>query len=242
MKKIILTGFAAATLLLVLNSCGRVRGSGPVGSENRTVAGSFNSVDVSAPLDVQITIQEGATASVQLNGYENLLKEIKTEIRNNTLRIYTPDGLRMATDKPLTAMVTVPSLAGLDLSGASKADVKGRISGDVFSVDISGMGAVHIAEVNTTKLDVDVSGAGDVSVESGTVQEASYSVSGTGDISAYGVQAKSAAAAVSGAGSIDLTATETLDAAISGAGSVKYKGHPKMSQHVSGAGSLEDGN
>lgn len=242
MKKRLLLAAAAIAFLFTFNSCKPVIGSGAVKDESRPVSASFNSIDISAPVKANITIQEGATASVQLSGYENLLKEIKTEIKDNTLHITLPDGMRVETDKEVIANITVPSLAALDLSGASDADIKGKITGNEFSLDLSGSSHVVAEDISTSKFSVDVSGSGHIAVNSGTIQEADFAVSGSGNISAFGLQSQSVDAAVSGSGSIELTAMQHLDAAISGSGNVKYKGHPQVSQDISGSGSVSDAN
>jgi len=241
MKKRLLAAAAAFILLCSLYSCKPVVGGGPVKSENRA-AGSFSAIHISAPVNAVITVQPGAAPSVQLSGYENLLKEIKTEIRNNELTISLPDGMHVQTDKDVTANITVPALTALDISGASNAEINGKITGNEFTVDISGSGNVTAADISVNKFSIDVSGSGNADITAGNVREAAYEVSGSGSISAFGLQVQDAQASVSGAGNIELTATQKLDADISGAGNVQYKGHPQISQDLSGAGAISEAN
>lgn len=241
MKKRSLVAALAILAFSTLHSCKPVIGNGNMKEESRSVS-TFNSIEISAPVKATITVQEGAAASVQLSGYENLLQQIKTEISNNKLRIFLPDGLRVETDKEVEAKITVPSLAALDLSGASDAVINGRITGNEFILDISGSSDVTADDISSSKFSVDVSGSGNVDVKAGTVQDADYEVSGAGSINAFGLQSQTADASVSGAGSIHLTAMQKLEVDISGAGGIKYKGHPQISQDISGAGSLSDAN
>jgi len=241
MKKRLLLAAVAVVLLCSLYSCKPIIGGGAVKDESRTV-GSFSAIHISAPVKAVITVQEGAAPSLQLNGYENLLKEIKTEIRNNVLTISLPDGMHVETDKNVVATITVPALVSLDLSGASDAEISGKITGKEFSFDISGSGNVIADDISVTSFSVDVSGSGNVEVKAGNVQDADYEVSGSGSISTFGLQVQNAQASVSGAGNIELTAMQKLDADISGAGNVQYKGHPQLSQNLSGAGSISEAN
>jgi len=216
-------------------------GKGKILTDNRTVS-SFNSIDIDAPVKSNITVTPGAQPSLVLNGYENIVKIIKVRVEGNTLHIYTDNFLNLSSDKDVSAEITVPSLTSLSISGASDANINGNISGSDFSLRISGVGKVNIANVNVSNLSAHISGAGDVIINSGSVNTAIYQLSGTGSVSAFNLQTQQSSATVSGAGDIELNVQKQLDAHISGAGSIRYKGHPVISSGVSGIGKLTDAN
>lgn len=240
MKKIL---SVAILPLLALSSCriNVLKGEGTQVAESRTVK-SFTNIDISVPLDANITVKEGATPSVQLHGFQNILKNIKTETDGNTLRIFMNDNWSINTDEETKAEIVVPSLANLSLEGAPNAFVHGNVVGPEFSVSISGAADAVIDNINVTKFSGDISGAGDIKLNGGKVNRAEYTVSGAGDIDAFPVQTNETIATVSGAGDGKISAAQKLEAHISGTGSIHYKGHPQLISDVSGVGSVTDAN
>lgn len=228
---------------LALVSCkpNYVTGSGNIKSDTRSVAG-FSKIEISAPVKAIIHMQEGATPSIQMSGYENLLKQIKTEVKENTLFITVPDGVNIESDKDVQADITLPSLVHLSLTGSADANILGNLTGNEFGMEITGVSDVVADNINVSNFDVTITGAGNLNVKQGKVQKANYAVTGSGDINAFPLLADLAEAAVSGAGDIELSAMQKLDVSITGAGDVRYKGHPTVSSQVTGAGSLDDAN
>lgn len=232
-----------ATLSFFLNSCAHhvVIGSGKEATEDRNTT-AFENIDISTTLHATITIKPGAQPSVTLNGYQNILNNIKTEVKDNTLRIYTEDDIQFSVSKKTQAVITVPSLSALSLSGAPDAELHGNITGKNFKLDISGAADVKIDSVNSPDLTADLSGAGTIEINGGNVQHADFDISGAGSIKAFKLIANETTAQVSGAGSCDVNAQQKLEAHISGVGKVRYKGHPVVSSHVSGVGGVADAN
>ena len=240
MRKVFL--FAIACALLPLASCGPRWDTGNITTEQKTVT-DFTSIDISAPVDAVVTVKPGATPSVTLKGFPDVLKRIKTEVVDGRLRIYTDEKRwNLNFDENAKAAITVSSLSQLDLAGAADVDVIGNITGDMFSLNVAGAGDVKIDELNTDKLSVDAAGAADVSIKKGVVRSAEYDFSGAGDLKAYGLQSNDVRASVSGAGDVKLSVSQTLDASISGVGSIQYKGNPAVSKSVSGIGSVSQVN
>ena len=230
-------------LPLLLGSCGShvIKGNGVAKTEARALSSaSFSRIEIDAPVDAHITI--GGTPSLELKGPSNVLPYVRTEIRNNTLHIFTDDQTDLDTRSNISAIISLPTLKGLEVSGAGNHDVAGAVRSDEFSLESSGACKVNIADLQVRSLDADLSGAAILTIGSGLVEHASYEISGSGDIHAFGVTHHTARFDLSGAGSAELTVTGNLDAEISGAGSIKYKGHPQIKKDVSGVGSVVDAN
>ena len=244
MNKYLLSLALVFGLIILTTSCKTnvLKGEGKKITDAPAVT-PFNAVVIDVSLKAVINVQEGASAGVQLNGYENLVKHIKTKVENNTLRIYSDldDTWTMDSDD-VTATITVPSITKLKLTGAPDADIHGNISGSDFKLDISGASTVKMDNVNVDNFSVDVSGAANVEVKGGIVKHAQYEVNGAGDLKAYPLQSNETTVTISGAGTGHVTALQKLTANISGAGTIKYKGHPAISQDVSGAGTIADAN
>lgn len=233
----------AALLAVSLISCKRnvVIGKGQSETESRNVS-TFSRVHVSAKIKTIIHVDSTAKPSVSLDGYENVLSHIVTEVKDNTLHIRNKERVWLRSKKDIVATVTVPSLSYIGLTGAGDIHVDGYVNADNVEVDISGAGNVVIDHLNTQKLDAGLSGIGDLDIRNGNATHAYMRISGAGEIDADNVVCHTATVKVSGVGDVSVNVSERLDAKISGAGDIKYKGHPSITKHVSGVGDIEDNN
>jgi hypothetical protein len=239
MKKLILL-FAVAGVLLFSDSCGVnvLKGEGKKGTVSRSVS-TFNAIDVAISSDVKVTVADGAIPRVELVGYENVMKHIKTEVKDGILHItFDLDDTWQIDDEDMEVVVTVPSLSALSLSGSPDAEIYGNLKGAEFKLDVSGASSVEIQNINVDNFNADMSGKAELIVKGGTVKNASYDISGVGSVEAYPLQTEVTSASISGAGGGEVTASKKLEADISGAGSIKYKGTPEVVKHISGVGSV----
>jgi predicted small secreted protein len=244
MKKHLLFVCAIVSFAFFVSSCrmNTLRGEGNKTTLAPTLA-SFDAIEIEVPLKANITVQSGSQPGLQMNGYENVLKHIKTEVKGTTLHITCDLGDIWTIDcDGMTTQITLPSLKTLTLTGAPDADIHGNITGSDFKLDISGAANVVIDNINVDTFTSDVSGAADITVKGGAVKSAGYEISGAGKVKAFPLQTTETKASISGAGTSEVTATSKLSAGISGAGTIKYKGHPSISQDVSGVGTIKDAN
>lgn len=233
-----ISSFAAASLLF--SSCGVnvLHGEGKKITEMPTV-GNFNAVEVNISSNVEVTVTEGAACGVEVSGYANILKHIKTEVKDNVLCIsYDLDHTLTIDGDDTKVRVTVPSLKAVSMSGAPDVDIKGDIKGPEFALDISGAGGVTIENIHADVLDADISGAAKLEIKGGVVKTAKYELSGAGSIEAFPLQTEETITSISGTASNEVSASRKLTADISGAGSVEYKGNPEVVKHVSGVGEV----
>jgi hypothetical protein len=214
MKRTIL--FLALMLVVpVLAGChhlGNVSGSGKMKLEKRDVP-AFTAVNVSGAYDVEIVVQK--EQSLEIEGDDNLLPLIRTEVKNGVLNIDTEKSF--STKHALRVRISVPNLDALKTSGASEFDVT-NVKSDEFNIEASGAGHIQIAG-ETKALEIGMSGAVGLDAK---------------DLKAEKVTVNS-----SGAASADVYASEELRASVSGAGNVDYYGDPKtVTEDTSGAGSI----
>ncbi|MBL7719195.1 MAG: DUF2807 domain-containing protein [Flavipsychrobacter sp.] len=233
--------FTVSLVVVLATSCGP-RMHKPEAESLQVPVGEFNAVDIGAHADVYVTVKEGAAPSLVLKGYADVLHDISTEIKDNTLYIEGDRGFHFSitegfSDKPRIE-ITVSSLSGLELSGAGDVRINGIIQSARFNLDLSGIGEVKIDELNADELSVSASGGGDVEIKKGIVRRAEYELSGAADVKTYGLQCRDVSVSVSGAGDVKLSVSDNLDVQISGAGDVKYKGNPVVTKNVSGAGDI----
>ena len=247
MTKLFLVSAVCICSIALLPSC-NIHSLGPMDHSARIsktpTLGSFNSVDIDVSLDAIITMKEGATPSVQLDGRENSLKNIQVKVENNRLVIYSDHSwdFSFSGGDSMSAVITLPVLNSLKLSGSPDAVIHGTVAGDRLRIVISGSSSVSIDSLNVSDFSTDISGSGDLIVKGGTVKNADYQVSGSGEIKAFGLQSLETSASISGSGEADVTASQRLSMQVSGSGDIRYKGHPSVSQSVSGSGSITDAN
>jgi hypothetical protein len=218
MKKIVLL----LALALALGACkhiekmtgggGQVVGSGVSKVEKRNVP-AFTSVDLSGAFEVEITAQKDL--SVELEGDDNILPLIKTEVKNGVLTVGNSESI--STKSKLRLKISVPTLDGISASGASDIVASG-VKSDNFRIDTSGASNLQISG-ETKALEVEMSGAGEVDAKDFRAQKVNITSSG--------------------AAHADVYASEELTASVSGAGNVNYYGDPKVfNEDRSGAGTI----
>src|SRR3954463_10867895 len=105
-KAILFLSFA----LLMLNGCkfDRVAGSGTMKLDKRSVP-AFTSVDISGAYEVEIVVQK--EQSIEIEGDDNLLALIKTEVKNGVLEINNEKSV--STKNKLRVRISVQKLDGI---------------------------------------------------------------------------------------------------------------------------------
>ncbi len=91
--------------LLVYCKLSGIKGDGNLTEEEREIE-NFTKIDVSGNFDVEI--YAGEKLSLKINADQNLLKYIKTQVKRNTLYIYSKENIRPRED--LEVIVSVPQL------------------------------------------------------------------------------------------------------------------------------------
>jgi hypothetical protein len=215
---------------------GSAPGSGNVITETRTVS-DFDRVAFSSFGD--LTIRPGEREGLTIEAEDNVLPEIRTEVRDHTLYIrYTDENgwPRVGPTRPVRLTLTVVDLAAVDLSGAGNVLVDG-LTTDALQASLSGAGGLAVDDLEAEAVTFLLSGAGGLDA-SGTTQDLDVVVSGLGSFAGGDLRSENAHVTVSGVGSATAWATRTLTANLSGLGSVDYYGEATVNKHVSGLGTV----
>jgi hypothetical protein len=204
---------------LVLSACGfglptGVIGSGKVVSESRTVSG-FSKVDLSGFGDLSIDVN--GSEALTIEGDDNILPLIETEVRGDTLHIGFKDRALVQRVSRLRFALSAKQLEGLTVSGA---------------------GNITASNIDSPRMAVVTSGAGRISM-SGKATDQTITLSGAGDFEGASLQGETVRVLTSGVGRAVVNASKTLGVNISGAGSVEYIGNPQVTQQISGVGSVK---
>jgi hypothetical protein len=212
------------------------RGSGNVVTQTRNVS-DFSSLEVSYP--AQVLVRQGTQESLKIEAEDNLMPNLKTEVRNGTLRIFyrREDGKHVNPTKTPKITVTVKDLKDVEFNSAGELVVQ-KLKSDKLDISLSGAGNVELEDIQTPALSVSLSGAGSATA-SGTADDLQLNISGFGDFKGGDLHSKSARVDISGAGSATVWADDELSAGISGAGSVNYYGSPTVDRRISGVGGID---
>ena len=216
MKKLILISILTTAALFAFSSCRHlgkgVQGSGVRKAEKRDV-GAFKSIETNGAFEIQVTCQQ--PASFEIEGDDNLLPLVKTEVRNGALRIYS-DRSYSAT-RAMTVRIAVPDLEAISSNGAAD---------------------IHVTNVKNAQLSISWQGAGRIEA-AGETKFVSISSTGAGKIDTARLRAERAKVSVTGAAHVDVHASQQLDVTVSGVGQVTYGGNPPVvNKSVSGLGSV----
>lgn len=149
----------AVTLGLMVVACGTV-GSGDLVTESRSV-GSFDGLDVSEGINVNLLVDPGAVPSVSVTFDDNLLSKLVTEVRGGTLVIEF-DGSVSILGSGRFVDVTVDSLDSIEVSGG--ADLNGFGTATDYRLSASGGADVDLAGLEAANVEVDISGGANARV------------------------------------------------------------------------------
>ncbi|HYF03774.1 MAG TPA: head GIN domain-containing protein [Patescibacteria group bacterium] len=210
------------------------RGSGNVKSETRQL-GDFHSIEANGFMDVYVT--QGESGPVRIEGDDNLLDNITTEVRGGVLVIGTTEG-SITTNNDMKIYVSMRDIRKLAVAGSGSIQGQNDFKTGDIGLEIEGSGDIKVAGT-FKKLKSEISGSGDIAVK-GTATSQSVEVNGSGDVHAEELQTiGDCHVEISGSGDCRVWANGILKAEINGSGDVRYKGTPtSVDSDISGSGSV----
>jgi len=227
------------TILVFASGCReiagrRVRGSGHIITQNRTVSG-FNNIDVSGAIDVYV--KQDSTTSVKVEADDNILEYIEVHTEGSTLAIYTEGNIRLRPSDKIKVYISNPQYKEIQISGASSVRSENEItSPDVLHLGLSGASEGRL-ELNAPKISVNLTGASNANIK-GKTKDFEGGASGASEIRGFDLLSENADVDASGASSIEIYASVKISGEASGASSVNYKGNAQVNVEKSGASSV----
>lgn len=189
-----------------------VAGSGKRQKEKRSV-GSFTSISTEGAFDVEVVCQK--PQSLEIEGDDNVLPLVTTEVSNNILHIRNLRDYSVA--EPITLKIWVPDLEGIYSAGAGTLEVSG-LKNERFEIDANGAPKIKASgETKTLKI----------------------GAKGAGKIDAHKLHAARVEVDAKGVAKVEVYAAEQLDVTVSGPSKVIYQGNPVVNKTVHGPGSVE---
>ena len=189
-----------------------ISGSGKRELQKRNV-GSFTSISTEGAFTIEVTCQKDV--SLEVEGDDNVLPLVTTEVGSNILRIKNTKNY--STSEPVKFKISVPNLEGLSVNGAGHIEIK-NLNNDKFEIDTNGAPTVVVSG-NTKVIDVGANGAGKVD--------------------AHNLHASRGVVDSKGVATVDLDVADQLDVTISGPAKVTYKGDPVVNKTIHGPGKVE---
>ena len=233
------SGMAVVSLAVLLSSgCIPIilTGSGNVVSQEEDIA-DFDKVDISNSFEVSIS--QGASFRVILRIDDNLVKHLQVVKQGDMLKIgLKPNRDYTIRDATMEAEVTMPELAGLDMSGGSHATITGFKSARALAVDMSG-GSHLQGDIEAGDATFDLSGSSEV-ILTGSAQNVMIKASGSSEVDLADFSVVDANVDLSGSSEATVNPSGRLDADASGASRVYYLGTPTLGKmDTSGSSSIE---
>lgn len=205
--------------------------------EERKVS-NFTSIGIAGPLKVFVKI--GNTESLRLEGDQEGIDELITEVKNGSLNIRpkksNSNNWFGRSNSKITAYITVKKLTALAMSGSGSIEVENTANADQFDAAISGSGSIK-ATINAQNLHAAISGSGKLSL-SGKARKSDVAISGSGSFSGNSLSSDEVNAHISGSGNININAEKTINAAIGGSGNINYTGNPTVTKAIGGSGKV----
>ena len=238
MKKLLITAIIF-TLTFSVNAQSwwgnkRVKGNGNVTTETRKT-GDYDGISVGGFFDVILV--KGTEGKVKVEGEENILEYIITEVERGTLKIKVEKGINLKTTRRLTVTVPVKNIESVSLGGSGNIKSEVRLKADSFDVSLGGSGNITLS-VDANSLKTSIGGSGNIKL-SGSADKMKVSIAGSGTVKAYELQVNSIKASIAGSGDIRVSVKDEIKATVAGSGSIYYKGNPpKIDTKSVGSGSV----
>lgn len=237
MRKIIICTATISIGSFMFLSCDfdgeNINGNGNLKSETRNV-GTAAKINLIGGMDVFVN---SGNPAVKVEGDENILQFIQTEMHDGWLEVRTRDHTNIHSKHPVKVYITTPSLTDLRVNGSGNITCNDKFSSvNSMSFDISGSGNIT-AEVNAPEVNAGITGSGNMYVK-GETRNAKIHITGSGNYESPELKAENADVEIAGSGDADLFAENDLKATIAGSGDVKYRGNAEVQKHVAGSGSV----
>ena len=200
----------------------RVVGNGENAKEKRETGAAYNKIKVTGNFEVAVVA--GETGTLTLEGEENLLSLITTEVKDGALSISAGDNFLVPSrNKKITIKVPVGLLTEVSLKGCGTINVKSTVRNDL-KVLLDGPGQINVS-VNSRDVHACVLGSGEIKID-GRADSFECKVVGSGIVKAYGLKAPYVNAIVSGSGDVQANSSKSLKGRISGSGNIAFAGEP----------------
>ena len=211
-------------------------------AQQRTVSGSFTSINVSSGVDLYLT--QGNEESVAVSASdEKYMERFKTVVESGTLKIYFDNkGINWASNdkKKLKAYVSFKTLEKLHASGGADVKLQGNLDAGDMDIKFTS-GSSFNGKLKAKALTVEQNSGSSINI-SGSADKFIVDVSSGAIFRSYDLTVDYCDAKASSGGSVRVTINRELSAKANSGGGVKYKGDAVIKDiNVNSGGSVKKG-
>ncbi|WP_164851335.1 head GIN domain-containing protein [Larkinella soli] len=188
---------------------------------------SFDRIDVANAIDVEI--RKGAFDIVaDLAPGETEYLSLKAENGVLTARFNRPAGSWASgkNRKSPRLLITLPSLRGITLSGASDGKVEESFSTEELEINLSGAADLKMENITAGRIRLKASGASDTRLQ-GRARRLEADLSGASDLKASDLVVEEAVVRAAGASDASVNVTRRLEKNTRGGADVTHRGNPQ---------------
>ncbi len=215
-----------------------VKGNGKVITETRTTS-DYDGIRCAGSMDYILVA--GDEGKITIEGEENLLKHIVTEVKKGQLVVKVEKGVNLKPSWKKGIKVTIPfkDIDKVSLAGSGDLWNEDKIMASDLDVSLAGSGDITL-DIESNRVKGSIAGSGDLTLK-GNTNDLEASVAGSGDIHGFDLNANNADVSVAGSGDIKVTSKKSIKARVAGSGDIVYRGNPEREDtKVSGSGSISN--
>jgi len=214
----------------------KIKGNGNVTTITRTTS-DYDRISCAGSFDYILVA--GTEGKITIEGEENLLKYVVTEVKDDKLIIKTEKNINLSPSTNKTIKVTIPfkDIDNISLAGSGDLTNTDTIISNELKVSLAGSGDI-VLNIETTSVKGSIAGSGNLTLK-GNTNNLVANVAGSGDFHGFNLQANNTDVSIAGSGDAEVVSKENLKARIAGSGDIEYKGNPKIEDSkVAGSGSI----
>jgi hypothetical protein len=203
-------------------------------SEKRAVDARVVKIKLGGVID--LSVKQGATASLVVYGEKRDLDKVTTVQDGDTIRIDMESNFSWGNRKQVRAELVLPAVKNLASTGVGKTEMLG-FSGNDLSLSVDGAGAVTITS-QYKNIDARMGGVGSMTLNAGETDSIALNLKGAGGVQVNG-HSKLLRAKMGGVGSLNAKQlmAEAVDLDMSGIGSASVYAKNSATVNLSGLGS-----
>ena len=193
---------------------------------------------------------------VKLEGDEDTISEIETEVRGNTLKVYKENSWFDWSNGKVVITIGYKELEAITMAGSGDGHAE-SLENDEITLKITGSANLEIEELEADEVYLSIAGSGNVDIDNAEVDTIESKIAGSGDIAISGravaqeitisgsgdhrasdLKTQETSASIRGSGDVTVWAESHLSASVVGSGDIEYYGAPEIKERIMGSGSV----
>ena len=207
--------------LTILQSCSVncIHGSGDKLKEDRKVI-NFTSINISG--NYKIILVQDSSLILNITADGNILKDIRTNVNNDELKIDTKRNI--CANTPILITIGVRNLKALKGSGAIEFMSNSKLNVKDISIDLAGAGKVNL-DVNADNVITNGSGSTNISLKGQAITHTA-TITGSGSLNAPDFVVNKYDIRTTGSSDCKINVLTELNVHTTGASNIQYHGNP----------------